>query len=108
MGALGGGGKGGGGGGSSGGINPFESAMLNQAVGQNQRAMTNRYNQLGLGGSTMEQQDLQGMSLAGLAGAAGLEQGNLQNQQNLANQLTTAGTEQGQAAGLLGNTVTGA
>lgn len=83
---------GGGGGGSfnvPGGLTPFQTAAFNQATAENQGAMANRYNQLGLGGSTMEQQDVSGLGLLGLAAAAPLEAGNVANQlaaNNLANQ----------------------
>jgi hypothetical protein len=59
FGGLGGGGGGGGGGGKGGGdVSGFDQAAVNAALGTNIQALTNRYNQLGLGGSTMEQQDI--------------------------------------------------
>lgn len=41
----------------------FDLAQLLGAGTDNQTAITNRYDQLGLGGSTMEQQDIQGSQL---------------------------------------------
>ena len=40
------------------GPSPFDLSQLVAALGSNLTGITNRYNQLGLGGSTMEQQDL--------------------------------------------------
>ena len=40
------------------GPSPFDLSQLVAALGLNQQATTNRYDQLGLGGSTMEGQDL--------------------------------------------------
>ena len=44
--------------GGVGGLSNFDLGAFNQAQGQTMAAMTNRYNQLGLGGSTMEAMDL--------------------------------------------------
>lgn len=49
------------------GPSPFDLSAIMSAVGDNTEAVTNRYNQLGLGGSTMEQQDLAGQDLIGQA-----------------------------------------
>jgi hypothetical protein len=55
--------------GSSGGVgflSPFDQSGVQTALGQSTQAMTNRYNQLGLGGSTPEAMDLgQAPSLTG-------------------------------------------
>jgi hypothetical protein len=55
------------------GPSPFDLSSIMSAVGDNTTAVTNRYNQLGLGGSTMEQQDLAGQENLGQA-AIGQEQ----------------------------------
>lgn len=39
-------------------VNPFASSAVTGAAGTNVAAMANRYNQLGMGGSTPELQDL--------------------------------------------------
>lgn len=40
------------------GVSPFDQSMINQATTSDETATTNRYQQLGLGGSTMEAQDI--------------------------------------------------
>jgi hypothetical protein len=40
------------------GVSPFDQQSIDQATSSNASSITNRYNQLGLGGSTMEGQDL--------------------------------------------------
>jgi hypothetical protein len=55
------------------GPSPFDLSSIMSAVGDNTASVTNRYNQLGLGGSTMEQEDLTGQNLLGQA-AIGQEQ----------------------------------
>lgn len=55
------------------GPSPFDLSSIQSAVGDNTAAVTNRYNQLGLGGSTMEQQDIAGQNEIGQA-AIGQEQ----------------------------------
>jgi|SRR5580704_4265509 hypothetical protein len=42
------------------GPSPFDLSSIMSATGDNTQSVTNRYNQLGLGGSTMEGQDLTG------------------------------------------------
>lgn len=42
------------------GPSPFDLSAIMAALGDNTTAVTNRYKQLGLGGSTMEEQDLAG------------------------------------------------
>jgi hypothetical protein len=42
------------------GPSPFDLSAIMSAAGDNTQSVTNRYNQLGLGGSTMEGQDLTG------------------------------------------------
>ena len=107
MGALGGGGKGGGG--VTGGLDPFQSALFGQATGQNQQAMVNRYQQLGLGGqspstwSTPEQMDVQGLAGLGTAASAQLEPGNIQNQLAQSAQQNAALTNLGGALGSAGS-----
>ena len=49
------------------GPSPFDLSSINSATGDNTAAVTNRYKQLGLGGSTMEQQDLAGQDTIGQA-----------------------------------------
>lgn len=39
-------------------VSPFAGGQVQESLGQSLQAMTNRYNQLGLGGSTAEQMDL--------------------------------------------------
>lgn len=39
-------------------VDPFSKGAVSEAQGQSLKAMTNRYNQLGLGGSTAEAMDL--------------------------------------------------
>ena len=55
------------------GPSPFDLSQLVAALGSNLTGITNRYNQLGLGGSTMEQQDLAAAPLQEKA-AVGQEQ----------------------------------
>lgn len=55
------------------GPSPFDLSAIMSSVGDNTEAVTNRYKQLGLGGSTMEQQDLAGQQGIGEA-AIGQEQ----------------------------------
>jgi hypothetical protein len=55
------------------GPSPFDLSAISSATGDNTAAVTNRYKQLGLGGSTMEQQDLTGQDEMGQA-AIGQEQ----------------------------------
>ena len=75
-----------------GGLTPFQTAAFNQATGENQQAMANRYSQLGIGGPgsvNPEGMDISGLGLLSQAAAAPLEQGNVANQlaaQNLGNQ----------------------
>lgn len=49
------------------GVSQFDQSMIDAATGSNQTAVENRYNQLGLGGSTMEQQDVAGAGQMGSA-----------------------------------------
>lgn len=49
------------------GVSPFDLGAINAATGQNVQDMENRYQQLGLGGSTMEAQDVAGANQAGQA-----------------------------------------
>lgn len=44
--------------GAPGSLSPFATGVANQAAGQGVNAMINRYNQLGMGGSTPELQDI--------------------------------------------------
>lgn len=49
------------------GVSQFDQSMIDAATGSNQQATQNRYQQLGLGGSTMEGQDVAGGGLMGSA-----------------------------------------
>jgi hypothetical protein len=49
------------------GPSPFDLSSISSAVGDNTQSVTDRYNQLGMGGSTPEQQDLTGQDLLGQA-----------------------------------------
>ena len=49
------------------GVSPFDQNMIDQATGSNINSTENRYNQLGLGGSTMEGQDVAQQGEAGEA-----------------------------------------
>ena len=55
------------------GPSPFDLSAISSATGDNTAAVTNRYAQLGMGGSTPEQQDLTGQGNIGQA-AIGQEQ----------------------------------
>lgn len=61
------------------GVSPFDQSMIDQATTSNTEAMTNRYNQLGLGGSTMEGQDLAQTALGGEAMTGQLQTANEAN-----------------------------
>ena len=61
------------------GVSPFDQNMIDQATGSNTQATENRYKQLGLGGSTMEGQDVAG---AGQMGEAMTGQLQTQNESN--------------------------
>jgi hypothetical protein len=105
-GGLGGGGGGGGKGGGD--VSGFDQAAVNAALGTNIEAITNRYNQLGLGGSTMEQQDIgnipsesggakgQADALLGQIQNANLGQAGNQQLQQLAQQQQQQATQAGQ------------
>lgn len=49
------------------GPSPFDLSSIMSAVGDNTESVTNRYTQLGMGGSTPEQQDLAGQEQLGQA-----------------------------------------
>ena len=55
------------------GPSPFDLSSIMSSVGDNTQSVTNRYAQLGMGGSTPEQEDLTGQNLIGQA-AIGQEQ----------------------------------
>jgi hypothetical protein len=63
-----------------GGLDPFQQALTDFTLGQNQTRTGDIYARLGLDPSTMETQDKAGNQLASLAQASGLEQQNIQNQ----------------------------
>ena len=65
----------------SGGLSAAQSALSQFSLGQSEARTRDIYGRLGLGGSTMEAQDLGGNQLASLAQTASLEQQNIQNQQ---------------------------
>jgi hypothetical protein len=48
-------------------VSDFDQSQINAATGSNTQAVENRYNQLGLGGSTMEGQDVTGAQDMGTA-----------------------------------------
>lgn len=88
------------------GPSPFDLSSIMSAVGDNTQSVTNRYNQLGLGGSTMEQQDLAGQQEIGQA-AIGQEQNTTVNDpaintalQPSINQLIGVGSTQSANQGL--------
>jgi hypothetical protein len=60
------------------GLSPEQAALANFTLGQNQTRTGDIYSRLGLGGSTMETQDLAGNQLGALAQEASLIQGNQQ------------------------------
>jgi hypothetical protein len=49
------------------GVSDFDQSQINAATGSNTEAVQNRYQQLGLGGSTMEGQDVAGAGEMGQA-----------------------------------------
>jgi hypothetical protein len=49
------------------GVSQFDQDQINQATGSNTQAVENRYQQLGMGGSTPEQQDVTGAQNMGTA-----------------------------------------
>lgn len=61
------------------GVSPFDQSQIDAATGSNTEAMTNRYNQLGLGGSTMEGEDLASTAQAGQAMTGQLQTANEAN-----------------------------
>jgi hypothetical protein len=61
------------------GVSPFDQSQITSATGSNTQATENRYDQLGLGGSTMEGQDVAG---AGAMGEALTGQEQTQNVSN--------------------------
>lgn len=77
------------------GVSPFDMQAVMQAAGLNhQEATQNRYQQLGLGGSTMEGQDVAQDALAGQAAIGQLQTQN-ENTAALNPALQTAGTTGG-------------
>lgn len=63
------------------GVSNFDQSAINAATGSNEQAVTDRYNALGLGGSTMEGQDV---AQAGTMGEALTGQEQTQNVGNAA------------------------
>lgn len=61
------------------GVSPFDQTQIDQATADNTTAMKNRYQQLGLGGSTMEGQDVAGTNQAGQAMTGQLQTQNVSN-----------------------------
>ena len=98
MGALMGGGGGGKGGGSSGGVSDVDAQMAMWALGQNEQAVHNRYQQLGLGkpSGTAAQAAAGGTSLTS-AGPSTMEQ------MDIGTIPTETGGAQGMARALLGS-----
>lgn len=64
------------------GVSPYDQSAINAAVGDDTAATSARYNQLGLGGSTMEGQDLGTLpsQTGGIAGEGEAMTGQLQTQ----------------------------
>jgi hypothetical protein len=89
------------------GVSPFDQSQIDMATGSNEQAISNRYDQLGLGGSTMEGQDVAG---AGQMGEAMTGQQQTQNVSNpalnpaLQPQINSlVGTQQGSSGVSLGS-----
>lgn len=61
------------------GVSPFDQSMIDQATSSNTQAMTNRYDQLGLGGSTMQGQDVAAAGQMGEAMTGQLQTANEAN-----------------------------
>ena len=61
------------------GVSPFDMSAVMDATGSNTQAVENRYQQLGLGGSTMEGQDVQGAQDMGQAMLGQLQTQNVGN-----------------------------
>lgn len=76
------------------GVSPFDMQAVMDAAGLNEQATQNRYAQLGLGGSTMEGQDVAQDALAGQAAIGQLQTQN-ENTPALNPALQTAGTTGG-------------
>lgn len=124
MGSITGGGSGKGGSGSGGGqynygVSPFDINAIMSAMGLNEQAIGNRYDQLGLGGSTMQGQDIgttpsitggaagQGAAALGQLetanqGSAALNPAQQSNAQTLSNQ-AQAGSALGSLSSLIGS-----
>lgn len=58
------------------GVSPFDQSTIDAATNQNEASIQARYNQLGLGGSTMAQQDKAGAAQAGTAMTGELQTAN--------------------------------
>lgn len=61
------------------GVSPFDIQSVMNAVGTNEEAINNRYQQLGLGGSTMQGQDIEGAKEQGEATIGQLQTQNVGN-----------------------------
>lgn len=61
------------------GVSPFDQTQISDATGSNTQAIEDRYQQLGLGGSTMEGQDVAGAGQMGDAMTGQLQTQNVGN-----------------------------
>ena len=90
------------------GVSPFDQSAIDSATGSNISATENRYNQLGLGGSTMEGQDVTQDQMAGTAMTGQEQTANVGNPalnpalQPTINQLIGAGNTSGSSTALAG------
>lgn len=78
----------------------FDPGPLNQGLAASESAMANRYDQLGLGGSTMQQQDAAALG-ADFSTQQGIEANNFA-QQNFQNQLALNNLQNSSGGGLAG------
>jgi hypothetical protein len=89
------------------GVSPFDQNQISMATGSNEQAIGNRYDQLGLGGSTMEGQDMTGATDMGEAMTGQEQTANVSNPalnpalQPQLNSLIGATNQQGTSLGSL-------
>jgi hypothetical protein len=89
------------------GVSPFDQNQISMATGSNEQAIGNRYDQLGLGGSTMEGQDMTGATDMGEAMTGQEQTANVSNPalnpalQPQLNSLIDATNQQGTSLGSL-------
>jgi hypothetical protein len=95
------------------GVSPFDQNQIDMATGANTQAVGNRYDQLGLGGSTMEHQDQGGAELMGSALTGEEQTANVSNPalnpalQPQLNSLIGATSQQGTSLGSLASAAGG-